>query len=176
MVTLRRDTNKTRDNNAISTSTSGPGKHHIRGIISEIILLSDCFVYCWGVCVIMSPVCHARRPASVHACVHVFRHVWLTTFQLFQHRVSLVKVEDLLCGILLQTNQSPGLADQVVSWVLVLLGFLWQRSGCGQMMTTHVAWFGTKRMLILNYVCVFICGECQHKFPEPKRHDLKLVA
>lgn len=91
-MTLRRDTNKTPDNNAISTSTSGPGKHHIRGIISEIILLSDCFVYCWGVCVFMSPVCHARMTASVHACVHVFRRAWLTTFQLFQHRVSPVKV------------------------------------------------------------------------------------
>lgn len=92
MVTLRRDTNKTRDNNVISTSTSGPGEHHIGGIISEIILLSDCFVYCRGVCVFMSPVCHARRPARVHACVHAFRRVWLTTFQLFQHRVSPVKV------------------------------------------------------------------------------------
>lgn len=92
MVTLRCDTNKTRDNNAISTSTSGPGKHHIRGIISKIILLSDCFVYCWGVCVFMSPVCHALKPASVHACVRVFRRVWLTTFRLFQHHVSPVKV------------------------------------------------------------------------------------
>lgn len=34
----------------------------------------------------------AWRPASVHVCVHVFRRVRLTTFQLFQRRVSPAKV------------------------------------------------------------------------------------
>lgn len=88
-----------------------------------------------------------RASTRVFMCSGVSDWRLSSCFSTASHRW---KWQDLLCGILLQTNQGPGLADQVVSWVLALLGFLWLRSGCGQMVTTHVAWFGTKRMLILN--------------------------
>lgn len=119
-------------------------------IISQIISLSDC--------VVVSPKCLCLRdaPSGLRAstCVQTRRR---RPFQLFRRLVSLLKVAGVtLAGVLLQTSQeAAGLAKQVGASGVGLLTLLWRRSGCGQIVTTHIhtVWLGPNTM-------VFVCGEC----------------
>lgn len=62
------------DNDAINI---WPGKQRVRGIISQIMGLSDCFVYL-SVCKVFVPSCHPSVPCGyicVALCLHVYSRI-----------------------------------------------------------------------------------------------------
>lgn len=152
---MQRGTNtETLDSNAISTPTNiWPEVRHMRGIIRWLLVKLSHYptvLLCRrGVCVFATPHLVCERPrvcrhvaGDLSSCSDASCHCW--------------KWPESLCGVLLQTSQeAAGLAKQVGASGVGLLTLLWRRSGCGQIVTTHIhtVWFGPNTM-------VFVCGEC----------------